>query len=59
LQLKFDLLSKLKTMMTYTFLFDKKRLLLRSNYQTIKFKENGKLQRTWIGQYQRLIQKGY
>ena len=51
-ELMFDLLTKSKRMMTYAFLFDKKRLLLRSNYQTIKFKENGKLQRTWIGQYQ-------
>ena len=37
--------------MTYSFIIDKKMLLLRSNYQTIKFKEYGKLQRTWIGQY--------
>lgn len=42
-----------------SFIIDKKALLLRSNYQTLKIKENGTLQRTWISQYQRLIQKSY
>ena len=52
MQLSFDLLTILKRMIPNAFLFDKKRVLLRSNYQNIKFKKNGKLQRTWIGQYQ-------
>lgn len=46
-------------MIGFSFIFDKKTLLLRSNYQTIKFNKNGKLQRSWIGEYQRLIQKSY
>ncbi len=44
-------------MMRFSFIFDKKALLLRSNYQTIKFNKNGKLQRTRIGEYQRVISK--